>query len=307
MAELFRFGTSVDKRTLSDEASLPPPILVGTALGYPVVSPQFLISQSTGKCLTHTLLGLAQRTCNPGDAGQHWGMMDVLAPTSPNFVLTGTRTNICLSDRLLMGACLINLPEHQWSSRTDLAQPEHILLQNRKDGRFITAAADGRVTSGELSQSADQNFQRTGLDGVSSLNRIESTTTRQCLARVEDRIVEQRCSDAATQQWRIGKPEEDGTATGSRISMVSPDGGYCIQDGMRLAACDTSAVDQHWTGPTGELPAKLMNLASGKFIGGPASERWLNQTSRSEESQAYVFRRLTFSKTLRAVGPQAPE
>ncbi|MDF2641926.1 MAG: TagA-related metallopeptidase [Pseudomonas sp.] len=166
-AELFRFENSVDKRDLSNEAALPPPIRVGTESGYPVIIPQFLRSKATGNCLARTFSGLKQKACNAGDIEQQWGLTDVLTPGDVKFVLTGPSTAKCLDESLSMKLCSINDPRFQWSGRTDLAQPEYMLLQSTFDGLFITASTDGTVGSSAFSRNDDQNFLRTPLDNLS--------------------------------------------------------------------------------------------------------------------------------------------
>ena len=161
VARLLRNAAVIHTRQLS-APDLPAPITVGAEKGYPIILPALLKSEATGKCLMRRAdVRVDQVTCDPGNKDQQWGFSPVLGGTGRRTVITGPDdTASCLQWPLRLKRCEINSPDFQWAERKDLA-PEGIkVLQNVRDGTFITAAADGHsVNLQGLTHGADQQFR----------------------------------------------------------------------------------------------------------------------------------------------------
>ncbi len=291
-AELIRDGQVMDKRMLDKEPSLPPPIIVGADAGYPTVIYQYLRSEETGKCLTRTPQGLTQDVCAIGRAEQKWNLFDVLSVGGPHFILAGESTANCLTSQFSFDPCLINDPNYQWSARKDLAHVGKVMLQNAADGRFITANANDTVSPSALNGSKSQNFIALNPQTLIPPVRIKALGTAQCIARVGEAVTTQPCSNDVTQQWHVGAVKNVDSGLGPYFALVNSDGSRCLLNGLKMDACDVSAVEQQWSGRrdlAGSARFKLQNIVSGTFLTANAFGPLVMEAVRDDEHQLYDF------------------
>jgi len=269
-AELKRGGKSIDKRTFDIQPDPVPAVSVGAEFGYPVISPRFLRSESTGLCLTRAGAGLTQKNCDMRSADQRWGFAETLSASGAVFSLTGPSTASCLLNTLaLVNPCLINQTVAQWDRRPDLGHPGFIMLQNVNTSLFITAAANQSVSSQPLNRGAEQNFRSLGIENFTRLQRIISVATQKCIARVGQRVVQQTCSADVAQQWRAATAESPETGGEPYLAILTGDGGRCLQTGLILASCDPRTASQRWAGRwdlTNGRDYKLQNAATETFV-----------------------------------------
>ncbi|QGG74804.1 TagA domain-containing protein [Pseudomonas syringae] len=296
VAELLRNGVSVDRRMLDSQPDLPAPIVVGAEAGYPVITPQYLRSRLNGRCLSRAATGLIQQTCTVGDVTQQWGMSSVLTGQEREFLLTGLDSASCLGKGLTLSTCQINTPQFQWRTRTDIAMPGAVMLQGGEDGKFITLQSDAQVGMQALTEGAEQNFDRIGPDSIVPLKLIFSVGGLGCVTRLGDSVVKQPCTDDINQQWRIGEltdSDDPALPPGPYINIVSPDGSRCLEDGLKMTACQVDNRNHRWAlradFPNPEFPP-LQSLFSGTFITASLNDLALTQAANSSDSmQRFVF------------------